>query len=128
MEADKVTCLEPRSKSGIAADMDHQSAQLVLCFCGTTAPSLPSHTDCHPVDSTSVAGVPGGLVFPLVSACTQHFGKETCLAGRRIRSLRDLNIKHAPLAGAFMTRRDSEGKMTLIGNKPLPCVLRSELR
>lgn len=69
MEPVEVACLESRSKSGIAAD--RVSAQLVLCFRGTTAPSSPpSHVDCHPTNSTVIAGVPAGLIFPLVSACS----------------------------------------------------------
>lgn len=57
----------------------------------------------------------------------QHFGKEACLTGQHIRSLEELNIKHALLAGAFTSRGGSEGKMILIPNKPFPCVLRSGL-
>lgn len=79
------------------------------------------------MDSTSVAGVPAGLVFPLVSVCMQCFGKEACLTGQRVGSLKELNIKHAPLAGVFTSCGGSEGKMTLINKKPFPCVLRSVL-
>lgn len=57
----------------------------------------------------------------------QHFDKEACLTGQRICSLAELSIKHALLAGAFMSRGGSEEKMTLIPNKPFPCVLRSGL-
>lgn len=79
------------------------------------------------MDSTSLAEVPVGLVFPLVSVSMQHFVKEACLTGQHIRFLEELNIKHAPLAGAFMSCGGSEGKMTLITNKPFACVFRSGL-
>ena len=58
----------------------------------------------------------------------QHFGTEACLTGQHIRFFEKLNVKHAPLAGAFTSRGGSEGKMTLIPNKPFACMLRSGLR
>lgn len=53
----------------------HQS----LGFPGTTTPVSPSHADFHP---TSTSGVPVELVFPVVSARMQHFGKEAALTGQ----------------------------------------------
>lgn len=79
------------------------------------------------MDSTSLAEVPVGLVFPLGVCLHAAFWQGGMLTGQHIRFLEELNIKHAPLAGAFMSCGGSEGKMTLITSKPFACVLRSGL-
>lgn len=69
-----------------------------LGFPGTTTPVSPSHADFHP---TSISGIPVELVFPSVSACMQHFGKEAALTGQLLP--RGAYFQRALLAGTFMS-------------------------